>query len=396
MSDELKGKSGIYKIVNLVNGKLYVGSTVNLYNRKSQHFSSLMTNCHKNPYLQNAFNKYGINTFKFEVLEYVEDVDKLIEREQYYLDIYFDNKNKCYNVLPTAGSPLGVKHSDETKLKLAITGGAKPFYVFKDREFIGEWINSSECSRNLDINYSGYIRKCLKGKQNMFNGYIFIYKDEYNEDKLKEIYEMVESKPFLVFEKYTENFIGEYDTINKCMIDLNINIKSDGDIRKYLKDKTYSVNNYIFIYKHEYAEDKVKELCNINLNAKPFYVYKKDDKKFVGKFSLQQECAKELNIDASNISGCLRKKHYFAKGYVFIYEEDYSEEKLNELCNKTQSLKFLKYEFEVHEKNTNKFIGIYDSQVDCANELGLNHKSISNCLCGKQISTGGYIFEKVS
>lgn len=56
----------------------------------------------------------GKNKFIYEVLEYVEDENKLLEREQYYIDKY-DSANKGYNILNIAGNSLGYRHSEEMK-----------------------------------------------------------------------------------------------------------------------------------------------------------------------------------------------------------------------------------------------------------------------------------------
>jgi group I intron endonuclease len=60
---------GIYKILNIKNNKVYVGSSINLSNREYKHFWMLTNNSHDNLYLQNSFNKFGKDFFKFEVLE---------------------------------------------------------------------------------------------------------------------------------------------------------------------------------------------------------------------------------------------------------------------------------------------------------------------------------------
>ena len=51
--------TGIYAIENLLNGKIYVGSSMNLNRRKAQHLYALRNNCHHNSHLQSAFNKHG-------------------------------------------------------------------------------------------------------------------------------------------------------------------------------------------------------------------------------------------------------------------------------------------------------------------------------------------------
>jgi len=80
-------KSGIYKIRNLVNGKIYVGSAVDFDKRKREHFNLLKNNKHVNKHLQSSWNLNGEDSFLFEIIEEVHDKENLIEREQCYIDI---------------------------------------------------------------------------------------------------------------------------------------------------------------------------------------------------------------------------------------------------------------------------------------------------------------------
>lgn len=133
IEEKIKNKciSGVYKIVNKINGKIYVGSAINLKIRKRQHFNNLKGSKHYNKHLQSSYNKYGLDNFTFEIIEYVEDINKLIEIEQFWIDkLNVCNDNYGYNISPTAGSCLGVKASEETKKKMSIKnkGSGNPFY----------------------------------------------------------------------------------------------------------------------------------------------------------------------------------------------------------------------------------------------------------------------------
>ncbi len=97
--------SGIYEIRNRINGKRYVGSSKELDVRKQTHFNYLREGKHINKHLQFAVNKYGIENFEFNVLEYCEE-DYLITLEQWY----FDNENCCYNINMNAGGGCGPRH----------------------------------------------------------------------------------------------------------------------------------------------------------------------------------------------------------------------------------------------------------------------------------------------
>jgi len=115
--DKLKNQSGIYQVINLANGKIYIGSAKNFRIRFADHLRKLRGGNHPNRYLQNVFNQ-NPNCLRFTIVELVK-LDKLIAIEQKYLDVVFDNQTNCYNMCPTAGSALGRKHSEETKQKIA-------------------------------------------------------------------------------------------------------------------------------------------------------------------------------------------------------------------------------------------------------------------------------------
>ena len=88
--------SGIYKIYNLIDSKCYIGSSNNIVQRWYRHKSSLRKNNHWNPHLQNAWNKYGEESFDFVVAEECLEPNLLI-LEQKYLDVAKIEKEKYYN-----------------------------------------------------------------------------------------------------------------------------------------------------------------------------------------------------------------------------------------------------------------------------------------------------------
>ena len=105
--------SGIYKITNTTNGKVYVGSAVNFNNRWKEHLRELRKEKHHSSALQNAWNKYGEDNFEFSIIEECERTRKvLLGREQYWIDT-LDSVANGYNIAKTAGSQLGMKQSPE-------------------------------------------------------------------------------------------------------------------------------------------------------------------------------------------------------------------------------------------------------------------------------------------
>lgn len=108
--------SGVYKITNTQNGKCYVGSAIDLEKRKKEHLRMLNRNYHNNNYLQNAWNKYGSNSFDFLVVEKCTKEDLLL-REQYWIDKE-NSYESGYNLRPQAANNFGMKHSRQTIKKI--------------------------------------------------------------------------------------------------------------------------------------------------------------------------------------------------------------------------------------------------------------------------------------
>ncbi len=105
---------GIYYIRNLKNGRLYVGSSVNIEERWKNHRNLLRRGAHHAPILQKAWNKYGEDLFKFEVVEECEP-EKLLEREQLHIDLR-RAYGKGYNGLPEAGRPTSIPPEVRAKM----------------------------------------------------------------------------------------------------------------------------------------------------------------------------------------------------------------------------------------------------------------------------------------
>lgn len=113
-------KSGVYTITSIVNNKMYVGMTVNLNSRRISHWEALANKTHKNQHLQKAYDKYGKDSFVFEVIEECEE-QFLCTMEHYWAVLLQVHDRKYgYNIRPThpSGEP---RHAEETKNKISKT-----------------------------------------------------------------------------------------------------------------------------------------------------------------------------------------------------------------------------------------------------------------------------------
>lgn len=139
--EKYKDKFGIYCIINVISGDVYVGQTrENFLRRYYKHNWRLKNNTHFNIHLQNAWNLYGEYYFSFIPIKIVDNPDLLDELEIEYINIYRE-MNHCYNMIDggTGGhsgkklteeekrnigeknriNMLGRKASDETKKKMS-------------------------------------------------------------------------------------------------------------------------------------------------------------------------------------------------------------------------------------------------------------------------------------
>lgn len=110
---------GVYKITCTPNGRIYIGSSVNITHRWRCHRSHLQRDRHHNKHLQKAWTQYGGNAFVFEVIE-VCDASKVIEREQSYLDALKPFAPNGFNIaLDACKVTLGRKRTPETRANIS-------------------------------------------------------------------------------------------------------------------------------------------------------------------------------------------------------------------------------------------------------------------------------------
>lgn len=114
-----KKKSGVYMILNTKNEKVYIGQTRDLYKRIVRHISDLNLNKHANVYLQNSWNKRGLKSFSFFIVEYC-DVSILNSRESYWMNYYSSyDREYGYNLMLPNKDAATFNHSKETRNEMS-------------------------------------------------------------------------------------------------------------------------------------------------------------------------------------------------------------------------------------------------------------------------------------
>jgi group I intron endonuclease len=151
----------IYKITNNINTKIYIGQTIQDINlRWNSHKSLLRKGNHPNDYLQASWIKYGEDSFIFEILEIITDVEILNDRESFWIGKFNSiNKEKGYNL--QSGGQLNRTCSAETRLKMSKSSKGKP----KSPEHIRKSIET-KANKNIkpSLETRAKISASMKGK----------------------------------------------------------------------------------------------------------------------------------------------------------------------------------------------------------------------------------------
>lgn len=292
-----KDKSGVYCLINKINGHSYVGSSINLASRMKNYLNNSFLKGRQNVNMPivKALLKYGQANFTLLILEHVE-VKSLVIRETYYIT----KVAPYYNVLKQGYSSLGYKHTEETKKLLA--------ELAKNRVH-------SDLTKTL-------IAKALTGENNPFYN-----KSHSIETKVR----MIEANS--AYPVYVYNSFKELLVIFPSVLTLAKLIKSNhSTIVNFIKEQTIFRGEWYFTYLPynisdtpiiaDWTSKESDELIsNINNNShirKAVFVYD-INKKFLCKYDGVTEAQKALNISHSTIKKYAQLGAVYGN-YIFSYE----------------------------------------------------------------------------
>ena len=187
--------SYIYAIINLIDCKIYFGSTSHLKKRLDKHLYLLRSNTHVNLHLQRAWNKYKEENFSIQIIEEVENIENLITRERFYIEC-FDTTNPTfgYNIqIPLSVEGASIVN-EETKAKisktlkdknhrpskrcteLSVLAKAKKTELVDPKGNIHQVNNMTLFCKNNNLNYKAMM-KMLSGKSQTSQGWHSLNRD---------------------------------------------------------------------------------------------------------------------------------------------------------------------------------------------------------------------------
>lgn len=280
---------GIYKITNLINGKLYIGSTNNFKVRFSGHRSRLNRDCHYNLHLQSSYNKYGKNNFTMEILEHCDE-NALLEREQYYVDeLKVLNPKKGYNKASDIRRTSGNKWSDESKKRL------------------------SDAKKGMKMHPNTKKALIKANKERVYGDLSHLWTKEAIEKAA-----LSRSNPVLQYD-LDGNFVKEWD--HAILARKNYSSKEGGNITgccNGIRDKAYE---YQWRWKTEDYELKIKPYKRNAISSSILCYNVKGE--FVESFESIADAKRKMKLKTSGgINDCLSNKRQMCKGFQWYYKPE--------------------------------------------------------------------------
>lgn len=167
----------IYKVENIINGKVYIGKTTQLLcKRKCHHKDCARTNKY-NSYFHKAIRKHGWDNFEWSVIDTATNEKELNEKEIYWINFY-KIKNISYNITIGGDGATGHKHSSESRLKMseankkkiAPKGENHPMYGKKHSEETRRKISETEKGKIISEEQKEFMRIRMTGSGNPMYG----------------------------------------------------------------------------------------------------------------------------------------------------------------------------------------------------------------------------------
>ncbi len=294
---KLKGMSGVYYLINNVNGHSYVGSSINLASRMKNYLNTsfLKSRQNSNMPITKALLKYGPENFSLWILEYAE-VREISIRET----IYITQIMPYYNVLKAGYSSIGYKHTEQTKILLS--------------ELRNNKTHSPE-TKTL-------IARALTGENNPF------YNKNHSMETKVRIMEAKSAYPVYIYDSYKKliTIIPSAKTLADRIQSTHTTVVS------YIKDKAlfrgewyftnlpYNIDDYPVI-KNWLSEEGSLLFGNISKSRiikKGIFVYDAN-KNFLGKYEGVTQVSKIYNVNHLTVRKCANL-NLLHKGYYFCYE----------------------------------------------------------------------------
>jgi len=384
--------SGIYKIENIINGKVYIGQTQDIYKRWHEHQRMLQNGTHYNRHLSGAYNKYGPDSFRYSILEEC-DIEDLHEREIYWIN-YYNSFNNGYNLTLGGEGILGRKLTESEMQRFYV-----PIVLLNTGE---KFKNIKDAASKYGLNRSALSNCCsnktrycglLNGKTPM----VWMRTEEYEKLSRAEIDKLKSSLSSLLDRKQ-KPFIKKVILLNTGEIFNNpkdaakhFNISSSA-IGMCCRGKVKSAGRNVdgdrlfWMYEDDYVKlsEKDRNRLHVDIRSK---THNKQNWASVSVvllntgeiFNSISLAAIKYNLNISSISKCCKHEFTFSGKFkdtgeklVWAYYDEYirlTRDEINSLLEKSK-----KSPYRNHEARMKKVILLNTGEIfNSAKEAGLKY-----------------------
>lgn len=172
----------IYKITNLLDGKVYIGQTIRLPHRMRSHF--LKSSC---LYLRNAIHKYGIENFSYEIIAVAHSAEELDRLEVSAMEYFNSLAPNGYNaIIAGYGDRRNTVFSEETCRKISESNKGKPKHTEERKKEISEFFTNVERTEEWCKNIGQFQKLRAEEKPKEFDKFRYSRKGRTNSTKMKE------------------------------------------------------------------------------------------------------------------------------------------------------------------------------------------------------------------
>ena len=254
--------TGIYAIRNLINNKIYIGSTKKSFaSRKNRHLLLILKNIHYNEHLQTAWNYYGENNFSFEIL-FLCSSNECDKYEGEFIKLYSsNNRTYGYNIANVSAYKynyrLSEKHNNEKSIRkinksLNLNGFetnergiTKPFKIYDlDGNFLKEYKSAKEYCIINNVKARGFLSNILKGRKLKYKNFIILFSNEIlTTDDINRV-KLMGIKKVKLYD-LNNNYINTFNSSKECAKHIGC---KEAEIRMCCLGKRSRIKQYITKY----------------------------------------------------------------------------------------------------------------------------------------------------